>query len=162
MDIRKVQKLIEMLEKSGISEIEIREGEESVRISRYSTSAPPIVQMMQPGSMTMQPAQSMQPQPGYAPAPEPAAAKTETLSSKDHTITAPMVGTFYSAPSPNDKPFAEIGQRIKAGDVLCIVEAMKMLNQIESERTGIIKRILVENGQPIEFGQPLFIISDES
>jgi acetyl-CoA carboxylase biotin carboxyl carrier protein len=161
MDIRKVQKLIEMLEKSGISEIEIKEGEESVRISRYSSAAGPMVQMMQPNTMAMQPAQSVAPS-AQATSAETSAPKADALSSKDHPITSPMVGTFYSAPTPNDKPFVEIGQHIKAGDVLCIVEAMKMLNQIESERSGIIKRIMVENGQPIEFGQTLFIISDES
>lgn len=161
MDIRKVKKLIEMLEESGISEIEIREGEETVRISRHA-AAPMMCPPAQAYPNTQfYPMSAQAPDNNTAPAKQTTPA-AETLSSKDHAITAPMVGTFYRAPTPNDKPFVEVGQRVKPGDILCIVEAMKMLNQIESERTGIIKRILIENGQPVEFGQTLFIISDET
>ncbi len=141
MDIRKVKKLIELLEESGIAEIEIKEAEESVRITRVSPNAPVV------------PIQ-------YAPAPiaaaEPSAQKSETISG--HQVTSPMVGTFYEAPSPEAAPFVEVGKHVKVGDILCIIEAMKMLNQIESDKSGIIKAMLVENGQPIEFGQPLFVI----
>lgn len=160
MDIRKVKKLIELLEESGIAEIEIKEGEESVRISRNYVS--PIA------LANLSPHYSPVPLPQMTPTMESSSAginnigAKETLSQTDHPITAPMVGTFYRAPTPTDKPFVEVGQRVKPGDVLCIVEAMKMLNQIESERTGMIKRILIENGQPVEFGQTLFIISDET
>lgn len=175
MDIRKVKKLIELLEESGISEIEIKEGEESVRISRHGSSlqAPQVSYYPYPaaqmapnmpvhesgsGTDSRLNASSLQ----GAAASAAASAAADALSAKDHAITAPMVGTFYRSPTPNDKPFVEVGQRVKPGDVLCIVEAMKMLNQIESERTGIIKRILLENGQPVEFGQTLFVITDES
>jgi len=154
MDIRKVQKLIKMLEESQVSEIEIREGEESVRISRQT-------QMAAPPTYTH-----------FAAAPVPTAApipmvvpvvdgKEPKLAANEHHIPTPMVGTFYRASGPGAKPFVEIGQTIKVGTVLCIVEAMKMLNQIESDRSGVIRQILVENGQPVEFGQALFIVSDE-
>ena len=153
MDIRKVKKLIELLEESGISEIEIKEGEESVRISRNGPS------------MTM-------PQMQYAPAMAPpmaaaaaaaapvAAAETETAAAEvsGHVVTSPMVGTFYEAPSPGSAPFVEVGKSVKEGDTLCIIEAMKMLNQIEADKSGVIKQIVAENGKPVEFGQPLFII----
>jgi len=169
MDIRKVKKLIEMLEESGISEIEIREGEESVRISRHSTNAP-VNAYYTPIGMP-QASQAM-------PHPAPSAAESQSTSSQDlsnstsvskipetgandHTVTAPMVGTLYRASSPADNAFVEVGQRVKVGDTLCIVEAMKMLNQIESDCAGVIKQILVENAQPVEFGQALFIISKE-
>lgn len=161
MDLRKVKKLIELLEESGISDLEIKEGEESVRISRYYPGQPPQVTFAQaPFPQAAAPAAA-----AAAISPESnskaSASKTPELSSKDHAVTAPMVGTFYRAPTPNDKPFVEVGKRVKPGDILCIVEAMKMLNQIESERTGVIKQVLVENGHPVEFGQTLFIISDE-
>jgi acetyl-CoA carboxylase biotin carboxyl carrier protein len=160
MDVRKVKKLIELLEEStGVSEIEITEGEESIRISRnLSTDSPqthythvvtPQVQTPISLSDPLRASQATQ---------NPTSTATAT---NEHTVTTPMVGTFYRAASPNDKPFAEIGQSVKAGSVLCIVEAMKMLNQIESDKAGIVKRVLVENGQPVEFGQPLFVISDE-
>jgi acetyl-CoA carboxylase biotin carboxyl carrier protein len=157
MDIRKVKKLIELLEESGISEIEISEGEESVRISRYP----------QPGTVTY-----VQP-PGMAPAAAaPPTASTPAQSSSEpetapasapprgHQVTAPMVGTFYTGPAPGAKPFVEIGSEVKPGDTLCVIEAMKMMNQIESEVAGKVVSILVENGSPVEFGQALFIIEE--
>lgn len=147
MDIRKVKKLIELLEESGIAEIEITEGEESVRISRYPQS----------GMMVAQSAPMHAPAPApVAAAPSPAEAVPELPSG--HPVNAPMVGTFYRAPSPGANPFVEVGQQVKAGDTLCIIEAMKMLNQIESDKTGMVKAILVDNGEPVEFGQPLFVI----
>ena len=144
MDIRKVKKLIELLEESGISEIEISEGEESVRISRYPN----------PGLMSFAPQH-------YAPPQQPPQEqRTEAPSEpqKGYQVTAPMVGTFYASPSPGAKPFVEIGSQVKPGDTLCIIEAMKMMNQIESEVAGKVVSILVENGDPVEFGQPLFVI----
>jgi acetyl-CoA carboxylase biotin carboxyl carrier protein len=150
VDIRKVKKLIELLEESGIAEIEISEGEESVRISRYPHS----------GVMTFAP-QSM-PMPMAAPmhAPEPGAPASAPVEAPPpgHQITSPMVGTYYSGPSPGSKPFVEIGSQVSAGDTLCIIEAMKMMNQIEADVGGRVTRILVENGDPVEFGQPLFVI----
>ena len=145
MDIRKVKKLIELLEESGISEIEISEGEESVRISRYPN----------PGLMSFAPQQPYH----YAPQQPPQEQRAEAPEPpKGHEVTAPMVGTFYSSPSPGAKPFVEIGSQVKPGDTLCIIEAMKMMNQIESEVAGKVVSILVENGDPVEFGQPLFLI----
>jgi len=147
MDIRKVKKLIELLEESGIAEIEIHEGEESVRISRYSQSAQaaPVMQM--------------------APAPAAAAAaipvpiaESEPEELSGHKVASPIVGTFYRSSSPAAKPFTEVGTSVTAGDTLCIIEAMKIMNQIEADKSGTVKAILVENGQPVEFGQPLFII----
>lgn len=153
MDIRKVKKLIELLEESGIAEIEITEGEESVRISRYPQNQPA---MMAPQPIMMP--QSMAAP--SAPAPvgaEPVAAQAEALPA-GHAVKAPMVGTFYRAPSPGAKAFVEVGQSVSVGDTLCIIEAMKMLNQIESDAAGTVKAILVENGEPVEFGQPMFTI----
>ncbi|MDG1249807.1 MAG: acetyl-CoA carboxylase biotin carboxyl carrier protein [Gammaproteobacteria bacterium] len=152
MDIRKVKKLIELLEESGISEIEIKEGEESVRISRNGPS------MTMP---QMQYAPAMAPPMAAAAAAAPvAAAETETAAAEvsGHVVTSPMVGTFYEAPSPGSTPFVEVGKSVKEGDTLCIIEAMKMLNQIEADKSGVIKQMVAENGQPVEFGQPLFII----
>jgi acetyl-CoA carboxylase biotin carboxyl carrier protein len=151
MDIRKIKKLIELLEESNISEIEIREGEEAVRISRHS--APP-----------MAPAPIMTPAPAvYASAPASPPAFTPPASpappTGHHTVRSPMVGTFYSSPSPDSPPFATIGQTVKVGDVLCIVEAMKMMNQIESDKAGTIQSALVADGEPVEFDQPLFTIA---
>lgn len=146
MDIRKVKKLIELLEESGIAEIEIQEGEESVRISRYGQSAPPMV--MQTPAVAAAPT---------APAAAPAAPAAPIVPA-GHTVDSPMVGTFYRASSPGAKAFVEVGQRVNAGDTLCIIEAMKMLNQIEADKAGVVTTILVENGQPVEFGQPLFVI----
>lgn len=150
MDIRKVKKLIELLEESGIAEIEITEGEESVRISRHS--APPQQMMMQAAPMAM-PA----PAPAVAPAAAAAAPAAPALP-PGHPVKSPMVGTFYRAASPGAKAFADVGQSVKEGDVLCIIEAMKMMNQIESDKAGVVKAILANNGDPVEFGQPLFII----
>ncbi|MDF1628960.1 MAG: acetyl-CoA carboxylase biotin carboxyl carrier protein [Alcanivoracaceae bacterium] len=151
MDIRKVKKLIELLEESGIDELEIREGEESVRISRNNRSA---------AAMPMQQAY-YSPAPAAAPVAPPAAAPTaaETASQPaGHKVRSPMVGTFYSSPSPEAPSFVEVGKAVKAGDVLCIIEAMKMMNQIEADKSGTIEAILVENGEPVEFDQPLFSI----
>jgi len=157
MDIRKIKKLIELLEESGIAEIEIKEGEEGVRISRAGaayTAAPH--------------AHAMHSAPAPAPAapprgPEslPAAVAGEAAPKpkpSEHVITAPMVGTFYAAPSPGAKPFVEIGDEIKLGQVLCVIEAMKMMNQIEADKAGRITSIMARNGDPVEFGQPLFVI----
>lgn len=163
MDIRKVKKLIELLEESGISEIEITEGEESIRISRNHSIGNPNPQYTH--VVTPQHFQShhVSESPKTTPQSEMQGqnAAAATPAANEHMVTTPMVGTFYRASSPNDKPFIEVGQTVKVGTVLCIVEAMKMLNQIESDKAGIVKRILVENGQPVEFGQPLFMISDE-
>jgi len=146
MDIRKVKKLIELLQESDVVEIEIHEGEESVRVSRAGAIAPAVYAT--PAQMMAAPA------PGAAAA--AAASPAEEL--KGHTVNSPMVGTFYRAPSPGAKPFVEVGQTVAVGDVLCIIEAMKILNQIESDRAGTIKRILVENSDPVEYNQPLFAI----
>ncbi len=147
MDIRKVKKLIELLEESDIAEIEIHEGEESVRISRASQVAV-AAQVAAPIAAPM-----------AAPVAAPAAAPAETPAEiSGHQIKSPMVGTFYRAPSPDAKPFVEEGDQVSAGDTLCIVEAMKILNQIESDKSGTVKKILVENGEPVEFNQPMFII----
>lgn len=152
MDIRKVKKLIELVEESGIAELEIHEGEESVRISRYGSGAPVAYA---PASMPMMPAAAPVAAAGAAAAEAiPAAAAEET----GHAVKSPMVGTFYRSPSPGAKPFVELGQTVKQGDTLCIIEAMKLLNQIEADRAGVVKKILVENGSPVEYGQPLFII----
>jgi len=149
MDIRKVKKLIELLEESGISEIEISEGEESVRISRYP----------KPGSVSTTAAAP--PAPAAAPPAAAApAAEAPPPAARGQQVTAPMVGTFYSGPAPGAKPFVEIGTEVKPGDTLCVIEAMKMMNQIESEFAGRVVSILVENGSPVEFGQPLFVIEE--
>ena len=154
MDIRKVKKLIELLEESGISELEISEGEESVRISRHPRVAMGAQQAA--GPLQTQPAP-------IAPA-APASAKPATAAGEhkpridDQTITSPMVGTYYSASAPGAKTFVEIGQEIKVGQILCIIEAMKMMNQIESDKAGRVTAILAKNGEPVEFGQPLFIV----
>ncbi len=156
MDIRKVKKLIELLEESGISEIEIHEGEESVRISRYAAGAPVAVQPP-PVPAAPTPAPAVETPAAEAPPAAPAAGEESGIP-PGHQVTSPMVGTFYRAPSPGAKPFVEVGQRVNAGDTLCIIEAMKMLNQIEADKAGTVVAILVENGQPVEFGQPLFVI----
>lgn len=153
MDIRKVKKLIEMLEESSLAEIEIREGEESIRISRASSAGPT--------SVTLSPGPSPAPVAAAtgasAVSPAPAAPERPGLPA-GHAVTSPMVGTFYRSPNPDAKPFVDIGSEVKVGDVLCIVEAMKMMNQIESDKAGVVKAILKENGQPVEYGEPLFII----
>ena len=152
MDIRKVKKLIELLEESGIAELEINEGEESVRISRYSSTPAPA-----PVSYAAAPAA---PAPA---APAPAATAADEGSDEDslpsgHVVKSPMVGTYYSASSPGSKPFVSVGDSVTEGETVCIVEAMKILNQIEADVSGIVKAILVENAQPVEYGQPLMII----
>ena len=150
MDIRKVKKLIELLEESDVAEIEIHEGEESVRISRTSSAAP--IAMAAPAAAPAAPAAA----PAAAAAPSPAAA-TER-EPEGHIIRSPMVGTFYRAPSPGAKPFVDEGQAVSTGETLCIIEAMKILNQIETDKSGKVIEILVENGQPVEYNEPLFVI----
>ena len=144
MDIRKIKKLIEIIEESGIAELEIKEGEEAIRISRYSAAPAPVA---------------------YAPAPAstmPAATVVATVPAEEkitgHVVKSPMVGTFYRSASPGTKVFVEVGQAVLAGDTLCIIEAMKILNQIEADKSGVISQILVDNAEPVEYGQPLFII----
>jgi acetyl-CoA carboxylase biotin carboxyl carrier protein len=148
MDIRKIKKLIEMLEESNLGEIEIKEGEESIRISRAGSGAP-VAQWMHA--------------PAHAPVTAPVAAATAPAPAAPslpagHMVTSPMVGTFYRSPSPSAASFVEIGSQVKVGDTLCIIEAMKILNTIESDKAGTVKAILKENGQPVEFGEPLFVI----
>ena len=149
MDLRKLKKLIDLVEESGIAELEITEGEEKVRITRTQAGgnvmyAPPMQQMMAAAAP--------------AAAPAVAAAPAEPAVPEGHVVKSPMVGTFYRAPSPGAKVFVEVGQSVNSGDTLCIIEAMKLLNEIESDQGGVIKAILVENGQPVEYGEPLFII----
>ncbi|MGH8461978.1 MAG: acetyl-CoA carboxylase biotin carboxyl carrier protein [Stenotrophobium sp.] len=152
MDLRKIKTLIDLVQESGIAELEVKEGEESVRISRHSgpltqyVTAPQLPAAIQP--LAAQPA---------APATAPAAAETPKVETR-HVVKAPMVGTFYRTPSPGAKPFVEVGQAVKAGQTLCIIEAMKMLNQIECDKSGVIAEILVENERPVEFDQSLFVI----
>ena len=154
MDIRKIKKLIELVEESGISELEISEGEESVRISRAAPAAsfPVMQQAYAAPVMQQQPALSN----AVAPAAEAPAAAAAEISG--HIVRSPMVGTFYRTPSPDAKAFCEVGQKVNAGDTLCIVEAMKMMNQIEADKSGTVKAILVESGQPVEFDEPLVVI----
>ncbi len=151
MDIRKVKKLIELLEESGIAEIEIKEGEEAVRISRLPTGAFATHAGHPPPGVPMHPVAAAAP----APAAEAPAAKPRP---NEHVVTAPMVGTFYAAPTPGAKAFIEIGDEVKVGQVLCIIEAMKMMNQIEADKAGRVTSIMAKNGDPVEFGQPLFVI----
>jgi acetyl-CoA carboxylase biotin carboxyl carrier protein len=149
MDIRKVKKLIELLEESGISELEISEGEESVRISRHPRGT---LQMTAAAAAPSAP-------PAALPPATPATSAGEHKPRNDeYTVTSPMVGTYYSSPSPGAKVFVELGSEIKVGQILCIIEAMKMMNQIESDKSGRVTAILAKNGDPVEFGQPLFII----
>jgi acetyl-CoA carboxylase biotin carboxyl carrier protein len=158
MDIRKIKKLIELLEESGIAEIEIKEGEEAVRISRMPPpgSQPSYPQYFHAQNLPMNmPAQIEAPAKAAAPAAEGPAAKPKP---NEHVITAPMVGTFYASPSPGAKAFIEIGDEIKLGQVLCIIEAMKMMNQIEADKAGKVTSIMARNGDPVEFGQPLFVV----
>ena len=152
MDIRKVKKLIELLEESGISELEISEGEESVRISRH-----PRMAMQTPMAMAS-PLQAIQAAPVNAAATPATAAGEHKPRNDDYTVTSPMVGTYYSAASPGAKSFVEIGSEIKVGQILCIIEAMKMMNQIESDKAGRVTSIMARNGDPVEFGQPLFVV----
>jgi len=149
MDIRKVKKLIELLDESGIAEIEITEGEESVRISRYGGSGPAPLPVAAPVAAPV------------AMAAAPVAAAPQAIAEAEeegHAVTAPMVGTFYSSSTPGSPPFVQVGDRVNEGDTLCIVEAMKMMNQIEAECSGTIKSIRVQNGEPVEYGQILFMI----
>jgi acetyl-CoA carboxylase biotin carboxyl carrier protein len=148
VDLRKLKKLIDLVQESGIGEIEITEGEEKVRISRQAPAAPAPVMMAAPTALTLAA--------GAAPAATPTAQAPEPP--KGHTLKSPMVGTFYRAPSPGAPPFVEVGQSVTKGQTLCIIEAMKLLNEIESDASGVVKSILVENGQPVEYGQPLFVI----
>jgi acetyl-CoA carboxylase biotin carboxyl carrier protein len=149
MDLRKLKKLIDLVQESGIAELEITEGEEKVKIVKggvVSVSAPPVMAM-----------------PAAAPAgaPAPAAApvgETRDAGQEGHVVKAPMVGTFYRSPSPDAKVFVEVGHAVKEGDTICIIEAMKLMNEIEADASGVVKAILVENGQPVEYGQPLFIL----
>jgi acetyl-CoA carboxylase biotin carboxyl carrier protein len=152
MDIRKVKKLIELLEESGIAEIEIKEGEESVRISRMMSG------MAMPTMHTVQVApQAQAPAPAAASAPAPVTAAP--AKPDGHVVPSPMVGTYYASASPDSPPFVKVGQSVKIGDTLCIIEAMKIMNPIEADRAGTVISILAENGQPVEFEQPLFIIN---
>ena len=148
MDLRKLKTLIELVESSGIAELEISEGEERVRITRTAASV----------SQTYAPVQQ---QPIVASVPQAAAAPVEPAKpavAEGHIVKSPMVGTFYRSASPGSKPFVDVGQSVNSGDTVCIIEAMKLLNEIEADQAGVIKAILVENGQPVEFGQPLFVI----
>ena len=156
MDIRKIKKLIELLEQSEVDEIEVHEGEESVRIRR----SPPVVAAPGAGvsyvAVLLRPP-SASPAPAAPVVPEPAPAEVEP-EVPGHTVTSPMVGTYFSASSPGSRPFVNVGQRIEVGDTLCIIEAMKILNQVEADCTGVVSAVLVENGQPVEYGQPLFVV----
>jgi acetyl-CoA carboxylase biotin carboxyl carrier protein len=150
MDLRKLKKLIDLVQESGIAELEITEGEEKVRINRVGIPG-------HPGMMAMpQTATSMAPAPVAMAVAAPVA--EVPAEPEGHVVKSPMVGTFYRSSAPGAKPFVEIGQTINAGETLCIIEAMKLLNEIEADQSGIVKKVMVENGQPVEYGQPLFII----
>ena len=148
MDLRKLKKLIDLVQESGIAELEITEGEEKVRISRAGTAVQTAVMPMQQAA-TLVPA---------APVAAPVTAAEAPAEPEGHIVKSPMVGTFYRSSAPGAKPFVEIGQSVNAGETLCIIEAMKLLNEIEADQGGVIKSVLVENGQPVEYGQPLFLI----
>lgn len=150
MDIRKIKKLIELLEESNVEELEIKEGEESVRISRGGprSAAAPVQTIYQPA-----------PAPAPAPAAAPAPVAEAAPAIAGHRVVSPMVGTFYRSPSPGAAAFVEVGQSVKAGDVVCIIEAMKMMNQIEADKSGVVEAILAEDGEPVEYDQPLLVIS---
>ncbi|MEZ7770991.1 acetyl-CoA carboxylase biotin carboxyl carrier protein [Neisseria sp. 27098_8_112] len=152
MDLRKLKKLIDLVEESGIAEIEVTEGEEKVRITRTTAAAAPVYAAPAPAAAVPVAAPVAAAPAAAAPAAAPA---TRDLSNAQKS---PMVGTFYRAPGPNAAAFVEVGQQVKAGDTLCIIEAMKLMNEIEAEKSGVIKEILVENGTPVEYGEPLFII----
>jgi len=148
MDLRKLKKLIDLVQESGIAELEITEGEEKVKIVKGGgvsvSAAPP------PAALAAPPPAAAEPRPPAPAEPEP--------GQEGHVVKAPMVGTFYRSPSPDAKPFVEVGQAVKEGDTICIIEAMKLMNEIEADAPGVVKAILVENGQPVEYGQPLFIL----
>ncbi len=150
MDIRKIKKLIEIIEESDVAELEIHEGEDSVRISRYSSS-----QLVAPAPVISGTSQEVRREISTA---SPAVKEVEAEVPAGHTILSPMVGTFYLAPSPESEHFVKVGQQVGAGDTLCVIEAMKILNQIESDKAGVVSKILVENAQPVEYNQPLFVI----
>ena len=150
MDLRKLKKLIDLVQESGISELEVTEGEEKVRIAKHSTGPAPVSYAPQAPVMHAAPAAA-------APA-APAPAASEPALPDGHVVKSPMVGTFYRASAPGAKPIVEVGQTVAVGDVLCIIEAMKLMNEIEADAAGTIKAILVENGEPLEYGEPLFII----
>ncbi len=154
MDLRKLKTLIELVESSGIAELEISEGEERVRITRTSASAQQVYAPAAPQQTIVASAPEPSFPQGLAPAAEPA----KPAAAEGHVVKSPMVGTFYRSASPGSKPFVDVGQTVNTGDTLCIIEAMKLLNEIDSDQSGVIKAILVENGQPVEFGQPLFVI----
>ncbi len=151
MDIRKIKKLIEMLEESGIAELEIKEGEESIRLNRYSAAPPQVTYAPPMGAMAM-------PVPPTSQSAEVGAKPNAEEKIAGHVVKSPMVGTFYRSASPGTKAFVEVGHSVKTGDTLCIIEAMKILNQIEADKSGTITKIYVENAEPVEYGQPLFII----
>ncbi len=151
MDLRKLKKLIDLVQESGIAELEITEGEEKVRISRSGST-------VQTAMMAMPQATTMLTAAPAAAAAAPAAAPEVPAEPEGHVVKSPMVGTFYRSSAPGAKPFVEIGQTVNAGETLCIIEAMKLLNEIEADQGGVIKTVLVENGQPVEYGQPLFLI----
>lgn len=157
MDLRKLKKLIELVEESGIAEIEITEGEEKVRISRGPTG----MQMMAASAPVPMATVNLAAGPAAAPAAVPAAAAEPAVpaEAEGHVVKSPMVGTLYRSPSPGAKAFVDVGQTVAEGETLCIIEAMKLLNEIECDKAGVVKAILVENGQPVEFGQPLFVIA---
>ena len=148
MDLRKLKKLIDLVQESGIAELEITEGEEKVKIVKGG-----------PVSMMPAPASAMAPPAASRPAPAAAPAAEAETGQEGHVVKAPMVGTFYRSPSPDAKVFVEVGQAVKEGDTICIIEAMKLMNEIEADASGSVKAILVENGQPVEYGQPLFILA---
>ena len=153
MDLRKLKKLIDLVQDSGIAELEITEAEEKVRITRTVAG-----QAVYSGMPMMQPNMAYAAQAPQAPAAAPQLEAAEPAAPEGHVVKSPMVGTFYRTPSPNAKPFVEVGQAVKSGDTLCIIEAMKLMNEIEADESGVIKAILIENGQPVEYGEPLFII----
>ena len=151
MDLRKLKTLIDLVQNSGISELEISEGEEKIRIAKHLAAAPATTVVSMPVAAP--------PTAAVVPAPTPAAAEPTPAAADGHPVKAPMVGTFYRSSSPDAAPFVEIGQSVKVGDTLCIIEAMKLMNEIEADSAGTVKAILVENGQAVEYGQPLFLIA---
>lgn len=153
MDLRKLKKLIDLVEESGIAELEVTEGEEKVRITRVSANAQQIAYAQPMMQMPMQ--QQVAAPAAAAPA---AAAEAPAVANNANALKSPMVGTFYRSASPGSKPFVEVGQSVNAGDTLCIIEAMKLMNEIEADRSGVVKAVLAEDGQPVEYGEPLFII----